>query len=55
MMNVVEIKKVKEISELLNTVKKGKVENLPELKQAIDIVDDLLEFKDFDRWKMYQD
>lgn len=55
MMNYIEVETIKEISRLLDNVLEGKVENLPELKKAKQLAEELIEFKDFDTWKLVQD
>lgn len=54
-MNHTEVGTIKEINKLLGQVLQGKVENLPQAKEAKKLVEELIEFKDFDTWKLAQD
>lgn len=51
-MNVIEIATLKEVDKLLGIALEGKIENLPEVKQAKKLVSEMVEFKDFDNAKI---
>jgi len=46
-MNLIELETVKVVSKLIDIVLEGKVENLQQAKRIKEIVDELVEFKNF--------
>lgn len=58
MMNLYELSTIQEVDKLLGQALEGKIENLPQVKKAKELVSQMIEFKDFDNveaWKLAQD
>lgn len=53
-MNLVEVKQIIEVKKLLDKVSKGKVEYLPQFKEAHRIMSEMVEHKQATVWKFTQ-
>ncbi len=54
-MNLCQLETIREIDRLLGLALDGEVDNLQAVERAKKLTADMIEFKDFDTWKHFQD